>query len=240
MTKKSLSLPLTSPSPSPPTFCLMPKSKKNQRVNLTQTGKKDRDHKSKIVTAVRESVDTFDNTFVFAYDNMRSNKFKDVRMEFRDSRIFMGKNKLLQLALGRTPEDEYQENMRHASKLCSGSVGLLMTNRPKKEVVTYFQNLSSEDFARAGVEADRTVTLSQEEVSIHPVSMVEQFRKLGLPVQVLEGKVSLLNGKSYQVCKKGSVLSAEACKILVHFGIKLAVFKINLKCCWNDGEFELL
>ena len=219
----------------------MPKSKRDQRVNLTQTAKKDRAHKSKIVTDVRSSIDQYDNTLVFSFDNMRSNKFKDVRMEYKDSRIYMGKNKLLQLALGRTPEDEYQENIRHLSKLCSGSVGLLMTNRSKSDVVKYFEGLSSEDFARAGASASRTVSLTQDDVETHPVSMFDQFRKLGIPVQIVEGKVSLLSAtKGYTVCKKGQVLTAEQCKILVHFGVKLAVFKITLKCIWNDGDFELL
>jgi len=32
-------------------------------------------------------------------------------------RIFMGKNSIAQMALGRTPEEEYRDNLRHISKV---------------------------------------------------------------------------------------------------------------------------
>ncbi len=63
----------------------------------------------------------------------------------------MGKNTIAQIALGRTPEEEYKDNLRHVSKVtfsalfclfsCNlwvqgieGNVGLLFTSRDKKEV----------------------------------------------------------------------------------------------------------
>jgi len=138
---------------------------------------------------VRTAIDSHTNLFLFSFDNMRSSKFKDVRIAFRDSSIFMGKNKLLQLAMGKTESDEYADNLRVVSKLCSGSVGLLMTSRDEKEVLNYFKSFTSDDFARAGSVASRTVKIQNVEVSNHPVSMIEQFRKLGLPVEVQNGKV---------------------------------------------------
>merc|ERR1711865_749191 len=108
-------------------------------------------------------VDNHECLFLFSYENMRSNKFKDVRMHFRPesdsmkegddvtvpSRIFLGKNKLLQIALGRTPEDEYADNLRHVSNKISKSVGLLMTSKAREEVEEYFSDLVEPDFARA-------------------------------------------------------------------------------------------
>lgn len=44
-------------------------------------------------------------------------------MDFRsDSRFFMGKNKVMMLALGKTVEDEYQDNLRRVSKNLRGQV----------------------------------------------------------------------------------------------------------------------
>ena len=123
------------------------------------------------------------------------------------------------------------------SKHISGSVGLLMTSRGKEDVEGYFRDFSSEDFARAGAVASRTVVLSQSDVEPHPVSMVEQFRKLGVPVEVKVGKVSLVNGKDFRVCKEGQELTAEQCKLLVHFGFKLSTFVVKLVCRWEDGGF---
>jgi mRNA turnover protein 4 len=212
-------------------------------VPLTQTAKKTREHKSAIIQDVRDAIDSYENLYLFSYENMRSSKFKNVRMHFTGSRIFMGKNKLLQIALGRTSEEEYGDNLREVAKLTSGSVGLLFTSEPRKEVESYFYNLAEDDFARAGAVAPRKVVVTQDMVATHPVSMVEQFRKLGLPVEVDNGRVAFVGGKTeHTLCKDGETLSAETCKALTHFGIKLAEFRVRLICRWSakDGEFEML
>ena len=189
---------------------------------------------------VRDALDKYASVFLFSFEDMRSNKFKEVRRVFRDSKIFMGKNKLLQLAMGRTAEDEYADNLREVSKLCKGSVGLLMTDRDCASVRTFFEGFTSQDFARAGTNASKTVNVSQSDFEAYPVSMVEQFRKLGLPVHVENGKVALADKDTFTLCKKGKELSAEQCKLLVHFGHKLATFRVTLICQWEDGRFEAL
>ena len=158
-----------------------------------------------------------------------------------EGRLFLGKNKLLQIALGRTPEDEYSDNLHQLSKSLVGSVGILCTNQSPKDVEEYFAKLAVEDFARAGNIAPETIHLTKEQIETHPVSMVEQFRKLGLPVEVQNGRVGLIGGRTeWEVCKKDKELSVEQCKILVHMGVKLSVFKIGLVCRWEkeDGSVE--
>lgn len=162
-------------------------------------------------------------------------------MEGKRSRIFLGKNKLMQIALGRTPEDEYSENLRHASKLITGNVGLLMTSKPNAEVEEYFANFAEDDFARAGAKATKKVVVDNEMLYNFPTSMVEQFRKMGLPVDVQTGKLVLIgNKKQHVVCEEGDELSAEDCKLLTQFGIKLTEFRVKLLCRWSasDGSFE--
>ncbi len=221
-------------------------------MTLTQTAKKTRDHKSLFVSEVRAAIDDHATLYLFSYENMRSTKFKKIRQHFStsqdsdaaSSRIFLGKNKLMQIALGRTPEDEYADNLRHVAKLTTGSVGLLVTSMPKEEVEEYFTNLVEPDFARAGSKATQTVAITNDMLSLHPVSMVEQFRKLGLPVEVKSGRLVLIGGRTeYVLCQKDTtVLSAEKCKLLVSFGIMLADFSVGLICRWakDDGEFEML
>lgn len=223
------------------------------QVALTNTAKKTREHKSNYINTVREVIDQNDRLYLFSYENMRSNHFKDVRLHFRgnsnamdngesgggegDGRLFLGKNKLLQIALGRSSEDEYSENLHQISKFLTGSVGVLCTSQSPKHVEDYFANLAIEDFARAGQVSPRTVVLSKAQIETHPVSMVEQFRKLGLPVEVKNGRVAFIGGREeWEVCKKGNELNVEQCKILVHMGIKLAVFRIELLSCWEKEE----
>ena len=241
--------PLTRPTDRPP-------------VALTKTAKKTREHKTKYVDAVRSAIDSSDRVYLFSYENMRSNHFKDVRLHFRGGsggsgameddddevdggggggnsggRLFLGKNKLLQVALGRTPEDEYSDNLHRLSNKLSGSVGILCTDQEASSVESYFAKLRVEDFARAGTVSSETVTLSRSQVETHPVSMVEQFRKLGLPVEVNNGRVSFVGGREgHEVCKAGRELTVEQCKILCHMGVKLAVFRIGLVCRWEKEE----
>lgn len=217
-------------------------------VPLTQTAKKTRDHKAGIIQDVRTNIDEQDSVYVFSYENMRSNKFKKIRLDFREpdkegkrSRIFLGKNKLMQIALGKSPEDEYSENLRHVSKLLTGNVGMLFTSKPDDEVQKYFADFAEDDFARAGATAPREVTANNEMLYNFPTSMVEQFRKMGLPIDVNNGKLELMGGKEkHTICKKGAELSAEDCKLLTQFGIKLTEFRVNLVCRWNSssGSFE--
>lgn len=227
----------------------------NATVALTKTAKKTREHKSNYVDTVRSAIDSNDRLYLFSYENMRSNHFKDVRLHFRggnakdsmdddeegggngEGRLFLGKNKLLQIALGRSSEDEYSDNLHQLSKILSGSVGILCTSQTPKDVESYFANLAVEDFARAGQTAPQTVMLSQSQIETHPVSMVEQFRKLGLPVEVKNGRVAFVGGREeWEVCKEGKELSVEQCKILTHMGLKLAVFRIELVCRWEKEE----
>lgn len=232
---------------SPPHFSPLNRSRVIKKVALTKTEKRaTRDHKSAYIQEVREEVDRHKTLYLFSYENMRSSKFKDVRQHFRDekepfSRILLGKNKLLQIALGRTPEEEYHDNLRHVSKrITGGSVGLLFTSRKHADVEGYFANMNEPDFARAGSAASRDVSVSNNDLGAFPVSMMEQFRKLGMPVEIQNGRVVLRDGRTlYRICKKGETLSAEKCKLLVHFGVKLSEFKVHLVCRWSDGEFEL-
>lgn len=102
----------------------MPRSTREQKVSLTKTGKKGRELKQGIVTEVRKCVDGHPSVYVFSFANLRSKLLKEVRMDFRnDSRFFMGKNKVMIIALGKTVEDEYQDNLRQVSKCLRGQVG---------------------------------------------------------------------------------------------------------------------
>lgn len=65
---------------------------------------------------------------------MRNNKLKDLRAEWKDSRFFFGKNKVIALALGKSAEDEITEGIHKLSAALRGQCGLLFTNRNKKEV----------------------------------------------------------------------------------------------------------
>lgn len=90
---------------------------------MTKTNRKGRELKQGIVSEVRKCVDEYPTLYVFSFVNLRSKLLKEVRMDFRkDSRFFMGKNKVMILALGKSEQDEYQDNLRQISKRLKGQV----------------------------------------------------------------------------------------------------------------------
>lgn len=50
-------------------------------------------------------------------------------------RFFFGKNKVMALALGRTAEDEFKDDLHKLSKHLRGQTGLLFTNKTKEDVL---------------------------------------------------------------------------------------------------------
>lgn len=215
----------------------MPRSKRNKVVSLTKTGPKGRDLKSKYVESIRDAVDEYKNIFVFSYTNMRARQFKDVRVDWRDSRMFMGKNSVAKVALGRTPEEEYKDNLRHVGGLLEGNVGLLFTDKSKKETLKYFKNFHPAEFAKAGAIPSEDIVLEPTDLSFQP-SMLDQFRKLGMIVEIDNGVIQLRS--SFTAAEAGVPLTPEQAKVLVHFNMPIIDFKINITGMWSDGEFQEL
>lgn len=142
----------------------MPKSKRNKVVALTKTKSKGRAGKEDLVTKVRGSVEEYKNAFVVSFQNIRSGPFKVVANQWRaDSRFYLGKNKVMQVALGKKPEDEPADNTHLLSKYLRGQVCLLLSNQGKESIEKRFKEIeaSHEDFATAGTKAAYTVFLKK-------------------------------------------------------------------------------
>jgi hypothetical protein len=77
--------PLSAAATAPPTDT-MPKSKRQRVKPLTKAEKKGNELKQTVVEAVRGAVDSYRAVFVFSFSNMRTNHFKQVRLDFPDSR----------------------------------------------------------------------------------------------------------------------------------------------------------
>lgn len=214
----------------------MPKSKRQRRKPLTKANKKGNDLKQNVVDAIRNAVDTYKSAYVFSFQNMRTNHFKNVRMDFKDSRFFLGKNKVMKLALGRSKEEEYAENLHRLSKDVSGNTGLLFTSKPHDDVIDYFTKLSVSDHPRSGFVATETVTIPKGPLPQFIGSMIESLRGLGLPVDLKKGVVVL--DQNHTICKTGQTLTPEQAKLLVHFDRKMAEFKLVVLSVWSKDKYQ--
>eukprot|EP00177_Eucheuma_denticulatum_P006474 GFKZ01011789.1.p1 GENE.GFKZ01011789.1~~GFKZ01011789.1.p1 ORF type:complete len:222 (+),score=42.49 GFKZ01011789.1:155-820(+) len=220
----------------------MGKAGRERVVALTRTRKhlRGRESKQTVLEELRSMIDNYDGIYVISTENMRNALLKELRTTWRDSRIFFGRKKIAQVAFGRNDAEEYLEGLQKMSKQMKGNVGLLFTNREHEEVVRFFENYGEMDFARAGNRSTETVQLTEGELEMFEGSQEQNLRLVGLPVGVKRGKVWL--SQDFTVCEKGEVLTPEKAKILEFLGIKQALFKVVLKCCYRKKEahFKLL
>lgn len=78
---------------------------------MTKTDKKGHALKAKIVEDVRNCVQKYKSVYVFTFRNMRNELMKSVREEWKPSRFFFGKNKIIAVGLGRTEEEEVDNGL---------------------------------------------------------------------------------------------------------------------------------
>jgi len=218
----------------------MPKSKRDKEVSLTKVKKRTKESKISMVDTIRSSVDSYETLLLFTVENMRTTKFVQIRQEFkRDSRFFFGKNNIMAIALGRTPEDEYKDGLHKISKRLQGQCGLMFTNRPINEVIQYFASFKEQDYARAGHEVDETITLPEGPLEHFAFSMEPQLRKLGLPTSLQKGVITLLS--DHVVCTAGDRLTPDQARILKLLDKPLATFRVTLIAQWTpERNFEVV
>lgn len=215
----------------------MPKSKRDRPVTLSKTKKKGKEHKEVIVNSIRNAVENYKSIYVFSFENMRNLKFKEFREQIKPSRFFLGSNKVMQVALGRSVSDEIQPGLHKVSKFLCGNTGLFLTNMPKEEVESLFNKYEDYDFARTGSTATEKVELPEGPLEQFTHEMEPFLRKQGMPVRLNKGVVELVS--DFIVCEEGKPLSPESARILRLLGIKMATFKLHLICRWSAEDFEL-
>ena len=216
---------------------VMPKSKRERKVTLSQTHKKGRTRKQSIIEEVRACADSYSSVYVFSAANMRNSALKDVRAKLLGSRLFFGRTKLLSTALGRSVADEHRDALSQVAQNLAGEAGLLFTDDSEVVVRRVLEEAEVDEFARAGAEATESIQLEAGPLTTFPHSMEPFLRKLGLPTRLDNGVVTLMC--SHVVCTEGNELSADAAKILQLLGIKVARFKLTLKCRWEaPGSFQ--
>ncbi|XP_036055208.1 mRNA turnover protein 4 homolog [Onychomys torridus] len=216
----------------------MPKSERDKKVSLTKTAKKGLELKQNLTEELRKCVDTYKYLFIFSVANMRNSKLKDIRNVWKHSWMFFGKNKVMMVALGRSPSDEYKDKLHQIIKKLRGEVGLLFTNRTKEDMNEWFTKYTEMDFARAGNKATLTVSLHVGPLKQFLHSMEPQLRQLGLPTALKKSVVTLLS--DYEVCKEGDVLTPEQARVLKLSGYEMAEFKVTIKYMWDahSGRFQ--
>eukprot|EP01127_Copromyxa_protea_P000428 TRINITY_DN10356_c0_g1_i1.p1 TRINITY_DN10356_c0_g1~~TRINITY_DN10356_c0_g1_i1.p1 ORF type:complete len:221 (-),score=41.91 TRINITY_DN10356_c0_g1_i1:54-716(-) len=214
----------------------MPRSKRNKVVALTKTKKKGKTGKSELIEEIGQAVTKYSSIYVLQPHNMRNSRLQELKIQFRSSRFFFGKNKVIIRALTSENLEDRLPNIEKLTEQIVGQCGVLFTNEPKDKIVSFFRSFAVQDYPRTGLVATRDVKLDAGIMEHFPASMETRFRSLGLPTKLTDGQIELLG--DYTVCREGEVLSPEQAKTLSLLEDKMATFRVQLKCVWTPKKFE--
>lgn len=210
----------------------MPRSKRDKKISLTKTERKGLQWKQQIVEDIKNCVQKYPNVYLFSVQNMRNNLLKELRSEWKkDARFIFGKNRVMQLGLGKSEEDEVGPNLHKLSQRLRGQCGLLFTIRDEDEVLEWSKQYSALEYARSGFIATETVLLSEGPLEDFSHAIEPHLRSLGMPTKLEKGIVTLY--KDYTVCTEGKVLTPEQARILKLIAKPMATFTLEIKCSWS-------
>ena len=114
----------------------MAKSKRNKVVSLTKTKKSNvSDKKLNLVEKIQKYMKNYKYCYAFSHKNMTTMPMQELRNFFSDCKFIIGKNKVLQVALGRNEEETFKPNSYQLSKFMSNSCGLFFTDKGPEYVV---------------------------------------------------------------------------------------------------------
>jgi len=72
-----------------------------------------------IINGIRDAAEKYSSIYVFNFQNMRNSKLKELREQLQSSsKFFLGSNKVMQVAIGRSASDEIKPNLHKVSKVC--------------------------------------------------------------------------------------------------------------------------
>ncbi|ETI21633.1 hypothetical protein G647_07980 [Cladophialophora carrionii CBS 160.54] len=232
----------------------MPPSKRNRIVPTSKVRKNHKELVRRLAANAQDAAEKYSYIWVFDVENARNNFLKQVRTDFSDSRIMMGKNKVLMVGLGQTQETEVVPGVSALGPYVKGEVGLLFTDREPSEVEEYFADWLNLDFARSGSTATREVRIPPGEIHTQydveggeddplPVQIEPTLRKLGVPTRLVKGKVALEerpeesmdDEEGYLVCKEGDTLDSRQTSILKILGVRMSEFRIGLRAVFDKN-----
>ena len=183
-------------------------------VSLTKVSANRPEAKTRLVENLQQAADKYDRAMIVRFDNMRTSALKELRASMPDSRLFMGKNRVMQVALcGGELSGEFRPGLSEFADDISGQVAVLFTNRTAEEVLDAFAMSEVPDFARAGTRASQTVVIPAGPLPTMPFTQVDTLNSLGMATSLQRGIV--VSAGDHTVCEEGQVLSPEASRLLV-------------------------
>ncbi|CAC9699278.1 ribosome biogenesis protein MRT4, putative [Plasmodium sp. DRC-Itaito] len=220
----------------------MPKSKRNVKISLTKVKKKvnKKEMKDLKLLEIKKMIQ-IPNVYVYVLDirTYSNNNLKIAIEHFKpNGKFFIGKNKLMKLALGINENNEIKPNMSKISELLIGNRILLITKDGPLSVLKFFNEFQPEEYIKHGNISPQDITLKCGDVLNVPVSMQKDLQKRKLNFDIIDQKIILKENKV--LAEKDKLISLENSKILRMLNMKIAFFDITVLGYWYLDKFVSL
>jgi len=214
--------------------------KAKERFVFTKVKKKGNERKRENMEKVRELIDKYNYCYVFNVNNFRNTLMKDIKNYWKTSTFFQGKVKPTIITLGTSKNNEYRSNLSYLSKCLNKKAkgshkGLMFTNTEPKIVLNYFKNNIYKTYPKNGFVSTKNYIINKGYLNNFVFSQEYQLRMLGLPVQLINGKIYL--NSNYNIAKKGQPLNSKQCKLLELLDEKIAEFKFTFYGYWTHEQY---
>ncbi|SCM24126.1 ribosome biogenesis protein MRT4, putative [Plasmodium chabaudi chabaudi] len=221
----------------------MPKSKRNITISLTKVKKKlnKKELKDQKFSELKKHA-SIQNIYIYALDvrTHSNNNLKKVIEYFKPSggKFFIGKNKLMKLALGDDEKHEIKPNVSKIAELLVGNRILLITKDEPLKVIKFFNEFQPEEYIIHGNISKEDITLKCGDVLNVPVSMQKDLQKLKVNFDIVDQKIIIKEDKV--LAEKDKLVSLENAKLLRMLNMKIGKFDISVLAYWHLNNFVSL
>ncbi|KJP87970.1 hypothetical protein AK88_02404 [Plasmodium fragile] len=217
----------------------MPKSKRNVTISLTKVKKKlnKKELKDQKLSDLKNIIQV-PNIYIYILDvrTYSNNNLKEAIEYFKpNGRFFIGKNKLMKLALGTSEKSEAKPNVCKVAELLVGNRILLITKDAPLKVLKFFNDFQPQEYIKGGNISTQDVTLKTGDVLNVPVSMQKDLQKRKVTFDIVDQKIVIREDKI--LAEKDKIISPENAKLLRMLNRKIANFDITVLGYWNLNKF---
>ncbi|VWU51054.1 ribosome biogenesis protein MRT4, putative [Hepatocystis sp. ex Piliocolobus tephrosceles] len=221
----------------------MPKSKRNVTISLTKVKKHNKKEAKNIRLAELNNFLAIPNIHIYVLDlrTYSNNNLKHAIEHFKagGGKFFIGKNKLMQLALnGAIIEQKAASNLEKISELLVGNRVLLLTKDKPLSVIKFFNEFQPEEYIKPGnVSTVNVVLKCGKELNV-PVSMQKDLQQRKVNFEISDQKIILIEDKV--LATKDKIITPENAQILRMLNMKIAYFDITVLAYWHKRQFVSL
>ena len=155
----------------------MPRSKRAHVVHTSKTKKQTKLDKASKIESLRSQIESAKYVYLVSFDTVKTAPLQELRKNTPDSKFFFGKNTLVRLAIGTTPQTEVRDGIYKLSSKLKGSTALIVSSLPRPSMASQLSTAEEEFDVKLNLEGVWSEKTGFIDLSSSSVSQVEKAQK---------------------------------------------------------------